>query len=150
MRHFVLGVLALAFSVATAFGQGPANRAEIEKQIMKMEQAINEAFAKNDAATFKKMVAEDGLGVDPTGDITIPEYVKMMAEVKIEPGWKIDNSRVLWINDNTAVHIYRWTGKGTFRGEPMPSPTHSSTVWTNRGGRWVPVFHQETAAAPGT
>jgi hypothetical protein len=55
---------------------------------------------------------------------------------------------VLWVDDNTAVHYYRWTGKGTYMGQPVPSPVYASSVWTNRGGKWIAVYHQETAAMP--
>ena len=148
MRSFVFAFLATALSMGSAFAQGPANRAEIEKQIIKMEQAINEAVAKNDAATFRKLVGDETIGVDASGVSTTAEFAKMMGEMKIEPGWKIDGSRFVWVNDTAAVHIYRWSGKGTFKGQPVPSPMHASTVWADRGGRWVPVFHQETAAMP--
>jgi len=44
------------------------------------------------------------------------------------------------------LHLYRWTGKGTYQGQPLPSPTYASTVWANKGGKWQAVFHQETNA----
>jgi hypothetical protein len=30
----------------------------------------------------------------------------------------------------------------------MPETVYASTVWTERNGKWVAVFHQETGAAP--
>jgi hypothetical protein len=32
--------------------------------------------------------------------------------------------------------------------QPVPPMTYASTVWTERNGKWVAVFHQESAAAP--
>jgi hypothetical protein len=61
---------------------------------------------------------------------------------------KLSGFKVLWIDNTTAVLTYTWSGKGTFNGQPMPSPIYSSTVYTNRGGKWVAMYHQETPAAP--
>ena len=79
--------------------------------------------------------------------MAVPEFEKVFNQVTTEPGWKITGSKIFWIDNDAAVHIYRWSGKGTFMGHPF-GDTHSSTVWANRGGTWQAVFHQETPAAP--
>ncbi len=149
-KTLVLGSLVLPAVVmaATLWAQAPAaNRAAIEKQIVANERAVNETFAKNDAKGFHSYVAADAVSVDPAGvsSVNTPDFDKMMASTKMST-WNIDGSKFYWINDTSVVHMYRWTGKGTFAGEPLPSPTWASTVWTNRGGKWLAVFHQETVA----
>lgn len=52
-----------------------------------------------------------------------------------------------WINDITVVHMYRQTFAGTCKGEPATA-NWSSTVWTNKGGKWVAAFHQESEILP--
>src|SRR5215831_9742558 len=142
----VLGVM----TTVAAYSQAPgaANRAAIEKQIVANERAINDAVAKgDDMKTFHSVVAADAAGVD-TGGITrvnSPDFDKMMQQAKIQ-SWNLDGSQFYWVNDNTVIHMYRWTGKGTFDGQPIPSPTWASTVWANKGGKWLAVFHQESAA----
>src|SRR5215475_8104148 len=141
----VLGVM----TTVAAFSQAPAaaNRAAIEKQIVANERAINDAVAKGDMKTFHSILAADAAGVD-TGGITrvnAPDFDKMMQSAKIQ-SWDIDGSQFYWVNDNAVVHMYRWTGKGTVGGQPIPSPVWSSTVWTNKGGKWTAVFHQESVA----
>jgi hypothetical protein len=136
--------LALLGSVASA---QPADKAAVEKAILANEQAISEAVAKNDLPGFKKFVASDGWSVDPGGPMSVAEFEKNLGQVKIEPGWKISGSKLLWLNDSAAVHVYRWTGKGTFMGQAF-GDTHASTAWAKRDGKWLAVFHQETPAAP--
>src|SRR5262245_7578432 len=141
-------VLALTATIA-AFPHAPgaANRAATEKQIVANERANNDAVAKEDMKTFHSIVAADAAGVD-TGGITrvnAPDFDKMMQQAKIQ-SWNMDGSQFYWVDDNTVVHMYRWTGKGTFAGQPIPSPVWTSTVWTNKGGKWTAVFHQETVA----
>ena len=129
--------------------QAPANRAATEKQILAAERAVNEAFAKADLKNFHASLAADAVILDGAGvaKVNTPDFDKMMQSAKIQ-SWNIDSSQFYWINDNSVIHMYRWTGKGTFAGQPLPSPTWASTVWTNRGGKWVATFHQETLSQP--
>jgi hypothetical protein len=141
-------VLALT-TMVSAWAQAPAaqNRAATEKQILTLERAINEAIAKGDMKSFHANVAPDTVGIDSGGitKVNTPDFDKMMQQAKIQ-SWDIDATQFSWINDNTVIILYRWTGKGTFQGQPVPSPVWTSTVWTNRGGKWMAVFHQESVA----
>jgi len=132
-----------------AFSQAPAaaNRAATEKQIVASERAINEAFLKGDLKAFHANIAPDAVNVDMGGIMKAsgPDFDKMLQATKLQT-WNIDGSQFYWVNDTTVVHMYRWTGKGTYEGQAIPSPTWASTVWANKGGKWVAVFHQESLA----
>lgn len=143
----IAGALIVSLASASLSVAQEANRAAIEKQIIANERAINDAFAKGDTKTFSSMVAPEGFGIDPGGVMKLADYVKMISQVKIDT-WNMDNMQVTWLSPDVALHTYRWTGKGTFAGQPIPSPTYASTIWVNKGGKWLPVFHQETAAGP--
>jgi hypothetical protein len=136
-----------AASVDAAQAPPASNRASIEKQIVAAERAVNEAVAKGDVKTFHANVASDGIDLEGNGvnKVNAPEFDKMITSAKIE-SWNIDNSQFYWVSDNAVVHMYRWTGKGTFSGQPVQSPTWASTIWANKGGKWLAVFHQETPA----
>jgi len=144
-------VLLVLMTAAVLLAQTPAasSHAAVEKQIVALERAINEAVAKGDMKAFHANIAADAVSIDPNGisKVTGPEFDKMMMSAKIQ-SWNIDGSQFYWLNDASVVHMYRWTGKGTFEGQPVPSPTWSSTVWSNKGGKWMAVFHQETTAMP--
>jgi hypothetical protein len=139
-----------------AFAQAPAasNHAAIEKQIVAAERAINEAVAKGDMKAFHANIANDAVSIDDGGMNKVDASMdKTLLAMKIQ-SWDIDGSKFYWVNDSTVVHMYRWTGKGTYEGKPVPSPTWASTVWSNKSGKWMAVFHQETVvpaapAAPG-
>jgi hypothetical protein len=146
MRNVSFAVLSLMFVATTTHAQAP-NKAAVEKAIVANEQAVNEAVAKNDLAAFKKLVASDGWSVDAGGPMAVSEFEKNFSQVKTEPGWKIDGSKVIWIDDNVAVHTYRWSGKGSFMGQTFRD-SYASSVWVKRGGTWVAVFHHESPAAP--
>jgi hypothetical protein len=81
------------------------------------------------------------------GIMKVSDFVKSMDQVKIQ-SYRILNPQVMWVDEKSAVVVYTWKGKGTWMNEPVPETTYASTVWTERSGKWVAVFHQETGAAP--
>ena len=136
----MVGITAIAAQDATA-----------EKALIANERAVNEAVAKGNLAGFKQYVAADGWAINPSmGRASIADFVKgfdaMVKDTKME-SWDITDSKVQWVDANTAVHTYKWTGKGTYKGQPIPSPTWASTVWTKKNGKWSAVFHQESPEA---
>jgi hypothetical protein len=144
---FILALLVMTTVAALAQAPAASNHAAAEKQIIANERAINEAIAKGDMKTFHANLAPDAVAIDPGGisKANAPEFDKMLQGLKMQ-SWNIDGSQFYWVNDSTVVHMYRWTGKGTYQGQPVPSPTWSSTLWSNKGGKWLAVFHQETTA----
>jgi hypothetical protein len=124
-----------------------AQAGALAKQIEANERAAQEAVAKNDAAGFNKVVAADAITMDGAGVMPVSEFLKMLPQIKTA-SWAMDQVKVTSINDTTALITYRWTGKGTMMGQAFPSPVMASTVWANKAGKWMAVFHQETIATP--
>ncbi len=124
-----------------------ADHAAAEKALIANEHKINEAVAKGDKATFTSLVAADSAMADETGYMQMSDFLPMFDQVKVST-WKISDEKVHWAGANAAVVTYVWTGKGTFQGQPVPEKTYASTVWTKKDGKWVVVYHQESAAAP--
>jgi len=149
-----LGVIVLSAAVVSPLAaQGAKSAASdktaSEKTIVTNEQKINDSVAKGDLNAFKALVHKDAWSVDSGGVMSVGEFEKTFKQIKIDPGWKITDSKIIWIASNTAVHIYKWTGKGTYMGQPVPPVTFSSTIWHKDGDKWFAMFHQESAAAPG-
>ena len=143
-------VLATAFLVlgcaAPAFAQA-ASKAATEKALIANENKVSEAVAKHDLKTFNDLVAADGLSADMGGFMKVAEFTKTFDQVKIS-AWHIMDTKIMWIDDKSAIVTYTWMGKGTYMNQPLPETAYASTVWTERNGKWVAVFHQETGAAP--
>jgi hypothetical protein len=146
-----IGVLPAALVVlacaAPVFGQGP-NRAANEKMLIANENKINEAVAKGDVNTFTGLLAPEAVSGDGMGGFTkAADFAKTLNQLKIS-SWHIMNPQVVWIDDKSAVVAYTWMGAGTYMGKPVPDQTIASTVWTERSGKWVAVFHQESVLGP--
>lgn len=138
-------VLALALLVPS-FAAAQTTDAKA-KAIEANERAINAAVQKGDVKAFQALVGEDAVAVDGNGPMPVSEFVKMFNQIKLTK-FAIDQVKVQFLNDSTAVITYRFTGDGMMMGQKMPSPTISSTVYVLRAAKWVPVFHQETLATP--
>lgn len=82
-------------------------------------------------------VSEDGV-FDKAATV---DGIKQMETTEISlADWK-----VVTVDKDAAVVAYTANVKGTSGGKPMPAtPVRASSVWVNRGGTWVGVFHQET------
>jgi len=130
----------------------PAQDAAGEKAIIAAERAIHAAIAKGNVDAFKQQVAADSFAIDAMmGRMATAEFIKSFPEIqkdmKLE-SWDITEPKVIWGDANNAVLTYKWVGKGTFQGQPIPSPVWASTVWNKRNGKWTAVFHQETLPMP--
>jgi hypothetical protein len=136
--------LALARAHKKAGAQKP-DRAAQEKELVDLEEKLIESVVKADVATFNKLSIADSLSADGTGFLTHADFAKAMPQIKVTAS-KVTNAKVQWVDHKTAVVYYTWTGAGTMMGQPLPSPTYASSVWTKRDGRWVCVFHQESTA----
>jgi len=46
---------------------------------------------------------------------------------------------------DVAVTTYKTVVKGTMNGQPLTGgPSYASSVWVNRGGKWLAIFHQDS------
>jgi hypothetical protein len=147
------GILVAAAALASAATvYVSAQDAQAEKTIIANERAVQGAVAKGTVEVFKQHVAADAWTIDsmtgrtPVADF-VKDFAKMTTEMKIT-SWDITDMKTIWPDPNTAVLTYKWTGVGTYQGQPVPSPAWCSTVWSKKGGTWMAVFHQESVAMP--
>jgi hypothetical protein len=137
----VAAVVALACS-ATANAQ-TVDRAAVQKALIANENAVSAAFMKADSKTFHSLVAADGLALDQMGVSKVADIDKMMADYKVQ-SQALSDDQFIWLDNANVIHVYRWKGKASFQGQPMPGDVWSSTVWSNKGGKWMAMFHQES------
>src|SRR5262245_27090723 len=129
MQMFKAVSMGLALSIAVGASVAAQSKAADEKAIIANEQKVLDAITKGDVGAFKALVANDAWSVDAGGPMAATEFEKNFKQIKMEPGSKMTETRVVWAASNTAVLIYRWTGKGTFMGQPVPPVVFASTVW---------------------
>jgi hypothetical protein len=130
--------------------QSATDRTAAQTQIVANEEAIIDAILKNEPKTFHTYVLPDSFAVGGEGVNKAADFDQMMnammADCKFTKGG-LAESMFYWVTDSTVVHIYKATTEGTCQGQPIPA-TWSSTVWTNKGGKWLAAFHQESIVTP--
>ena len=118
----------------------------LDRAIIANERKLTDFVAKKDKAGFTSMVTPDAVGLDAMmGVMKTSDFAAMLDQVNMTSS-TISDEKVHWIDANTAVIAYKWTGTGTFQGQKFPSPVWASTVWTKKGDKWLAAFHQETEA----
>jgi hypothetical protein len=161
MKNVVLtlGVLLLTSGIAfaqevndpeptpqSATAGATATHSALEKALIANENKVADALMKKDKAAFTSLVATDGWSIDGNGFMKASELAAALDQLVIK-SFKISDEKVSWVDPNTAIVAYKWTGSGTFGGQPFPPVVYASTVWTKKGDKWVAVFHQESEAA---
>ena len=142
MKKVVWTLAMLALMSGATYAQ---DKAALEKALIVYEHKINEAVAKSDKAAFTDLITPDTMSADGHGFMKASEFAAVLDQVKVKT-WTLSEEKVWWVDPGTAIVTSTWTGSGTFQGQPFPSKTYCSTVWTKKGDRWVAVFHQESEA----
>ena len=156
---WTLGMLALTSGMA--FGQDvnepvqppppfvqravPAGQHAADSVLIANERKMNDAVAKGDKAAFSALASPDAMSADGNGFMKVSEFAAVLDKVKLTSSTLTDE-KVWWADPNTAIVTSTWTGAGTYMGQPVPTKTYSSTVWTKKGDKWLAVFHQESEA----
>jgi Domain of unknown function (DUF4440) len=154
-RIIVAAVVACSIlHVGLVTAQTASDRTAVQKQVVAHEKAIIDAIVKNDPKTFHSYVLPDSFAMSGEGVVKAAEFDKMMSQMQADckfTKWSLTDSTFYWVNDNTVIHMYKVTGDATCKGQPVP-PTWNSSVWTNKGGKWLGAFHHESAVVtpPGT
>ena len=159
MKKVVWTLAVLALTCATAQAQdvnelvpAPAYQAPgsamsaLDKALIANERKVADALMKKDRAALTSLMAADGWSGDASGFMKTSEFLGGLDQLAIK-SYKISDEKVAWVDANTAIVTYKWTGAGTFAGQPFPETVYASTVWTKKADKWVAVFHQETEAA---
>lgn len=139
----MLSAILLALAVTDA-QEKPGAKPKEDAMLIANERALLDAVAKADKASFLALVLlPEGVWTTTHGFVPMNLLVDGLDSFKLTK-WDIVNPRVTWLDKDSAILLYTWTGTGTFGNQPIASMTLASTVWTKRHGKWLAVHHQET------
>lgn len=166
-RIILLATLLLAASGCATTTEAPSNNAPTQpananatatpkaatttaadSDVAAKEREIWDTIKKKDYAAFAAMLADDYIHIANDGiydkAVTV-DGVKQLDFTDITfSDWK-----TVMLDKDAAVVTYTVNVKGTSGGQPIPpTPVRGGSVWVNRGGKWVGVFHQETEVEP--
>ena len=120
--------------------------AQIEEEVIKIGQEYDQAWLRQDAAAFERLLADDAVLTDESGKVSHKAEVIADAKsgaVKFEVGKSEDLKRYFY--GNTVVVSGRWIEQSTNQGKPFAGNSQNTTVYVKRNGTWQVVADQVTS-----
>jgi uncharacterized protein (TIGR02246 family) len=139
MRARIISLFLLASGVTVV-----ADTAADEKEILRLEDAVETAWLKHDLVTIGAIFADDFQGWSFRGKRIDKAFVLRAAEKSDESDTKVEEPAVR-IFDNTAIYTARLidTGKHS-NGEPFSATSCIAHVFVRRNGKWQIVSEHQT------
>jgi hypothetical protein len=147
MKRWTIMLLCL-LSVPFLCGIGtaaPGNKA-LEEKIVALEKQGWEAIKNKDWNGLSSLLTEDFVEV---GEMGIRGKSAAMEDLKANltlTEYSMEDAKVLELGKDAGLLTYRLLQKGSYKGENLPSKTNCSAAYVRRGGKWVNVSFQQTAA----
>jgi hypothetical protein len=114
-------------------------------QIIAKERESLEALKNGKVDQFGALTADDAIMVDARGPATKLQIMKNVADFKLK-SYVMNDIRFVQLAPDTGLISYQVTEAGVSHGKEFAMKAYVSSVWTQRGGNWVRLFSQETAA----
>ncbi len=108
------------------------------------ENQIWDAIKKRDYVAFANFLADDQLEVTSSGVNDKVGSVNGIQKIDLSSA-SLSNFKVVKLDDDASLVTY--TVKVP---DISPNPERASTIWVNRGGKWLAAFHQGTEVKPST
>jgi hypothetical protein len=161
MKRFLLILVGLsAFTVALISLDRSSSKA-FEENIVALEKQANEVIKKlansdsdTDRETLRSLLADEFVYVDPRGMAGKSAFIRSKVEKGQKLGveakkatftdFRMEDVRVVELNKEAALITYKITAKVTRNGKDLTDQAYASSVWVNRGGKWMNLFGQST------
>ncbi len=109
-----------------------------------------ELWQQRDVDTLEQMYAEDWVEVDISGRGVVDKSQAFREVRELElvlEEFSLNAFRVVHPTPEVAIVIYRAELRFSMHSQQFPvSAIWASSTWVNRGGRWLTVYYQATAA----
>jgi len=117
-----------------------------EDKIVQMEKQLWEAWKNHKSEPFNQYLSSGSVSVTPAGleDKTKTLEEMSQSDCKVE-SFSLENTKVTWVNRDTALLTYKGNQDAVCKGQKIPSSVWASSIWVKRGSQWQAMFHQETA-----
>ena len=116
-------------------------------ELVELETGVWMALQSGDAEADKESLAEDFLGVYPSGFADRADHVGQLDDGPTITEFALFDARLLTLSDRHVLLAYR----AEFRRPGPESQLETmfvSSLWSQRDGRWVNVFSQDSPTVP--
>jgi len=138
--------------VAVAWSLPPkahATDADTIAAINASSNALDEAFARRDVETIRRLMTKDHVTVTPyyDGPQSVDDQIALLPE--LEYGQTIvGEPSVVLLAPDVALRTFIADLKGSFKGKPLPSRAFVNETLVKRDGKWIERLFQITTLKP--
>jgi ketosteroid isomerase-like protein len=115
----------------------------MEEQVLAKEREGLEALKAGDVQHFADITAEDAIFVDPQGPATKAEVLSHVNGFTLT-GYTITDVKFVAVSANSGLISYKCAETGNSHGHDFAAQVYVSSIWIQRGGKWLCLFSQET------
>jgi hypothetical protein len=120
------------------------------QEVIEMERGLWEALAQGDHAGFAEKIADDATLLGGQGVTDKQEMMSMLEGATIE-AYEVTDFQVMQPGSGVAVVTYHYseTYRPAEADSAMTYAGWATSIWENRDGTWMAVFHQSTEEMDG-
>jgi ketosteroid isomerase-like protein len=115
----------------------------MERQIISKEREGLDALKTGDLERFGNLTADEAVLVDAHGPASKAQVLKNVAGFTLTE-YSMEDVRFVRISSETGLISYKITEKGVSHGREFTAQAYVSSVWAERGNKWLCLFSQET------
>lgn len=117
---------------------------------IELESKVWDALRRGDADADASLLADDFLGVYPTGFANRSEHAGQLANGPTVSEFQLLEARLMVLSEKDVLLAYRadWHRFGSPESDAGES-MYISSLWSRRSGRWLNVFSQDSPIAVG-
>jgi hypothetical protein len=124
-------------------GDSRSDENAMERQIIAKEREGLDALKTGDLQRFGNLTADEALLVDAHAPASKTQVLKNVAGFTLTE-YSMEDMRFVRISPETGLISYKITEKGVSQGREFTAQAYVSSVWAERGNKWLCLFSQET------
>lgn len=142
---FALAASAVLYRMGARAASAPPGEQQLQQQIVAKEREELDSLKAGDMERFSSLIANNAVFVDTHGSAGKDEVVKDSSGFRLTE-YQMEDVRFVPVSANIGLIAYKLTESGTSHGNAFSGQVFVSALWTERQGKWVCLFSQETAA----
>ena len=111
-------------------------------RLLELEHTVWRALVDGAPEADERLLAEDFLGVYPTGFAGRGDHVAQLADGPTVASYELRDARMVSVGDDAALLVYHASYRRP--GRSQLEEMYVSSLWCRRGDAWVNTFSQDT------
>jgi len=112
-------------------------------ELVRLETEVWQALVDGDAEADARLLADDFVGVYPTGFADRSDHVDQIAAGPTVERYELSDTRMLTISESAVLLSYRAV-YSPVGGAEQREAMYVSSLWCRRDTRWINLFSQDT------